>query len=374
MARRFTLSDWVDWRQPGGVVSAGAHVVLLVAAVVGFNATKPFTPAEEASPVDIVSESQFNEMMKGDQKGEKKPEVQQRADRASEIRKENDPGDAKKDVPADPPKAEVKPEPPPPPPPLPPARPQVAAIPPPPQRLPELRTRPTPPPEPEPEEEGEPIKRAAPKPPEPKRPEPKPPEPDQLQRLLEQKQREEAATRAAEQKRVEDEKRKAETERRQREARERAAREKAEAERLEASIRNRLNASREAPASTGATAPTASQQASLGAPNATGRRLSPSDRSRLVGILTEQMNRCLSVPPGAMPKSTPIINIQLGRDGSITGGPSLSNPRNEPGFMPFAEANMRALRACAPYRIPERFLETYNDWKNLSIGIIPHES
>ena len=83
MARRFTLSDWVDWRQPGGVVSAGAHVVLLVAAVVGFNTTKPFMPAEEASPVDIVSESQFNEMMKGDVKGEKKPEVQQRTDHTS---------------------------------------------------------------------------------------------------------------------------------------------------------------------------------------------------------------------------------------------------------------------------------------------------
>lgn len=72
-----------------------------------------------------------------------------------------------------------------------------------------------------------------------------------------------------------------------------------------------------------------------------------------------------------MPRSTPIISIQLSRDGAIIGGPTLVNPRNEAGYTPFAEANMRALRGCAPYRIPARFMDTYNDWKNLSIGVIP---
>jgi hypothetical protein len=90
-----------------------------------------------------------------------------------------------------------------------------------------------------------------------------------------------------------------------------------------------------------------------------------------VGLLTDQMNRCLNIPPGASPKTAPIISIQLSRDGAIIGGPTLTNPRGEPGFAPFAEANMRALRNCAPYRIPERFHATYNDWKNLSIGILP---
>lgn len=401
MRQRFNLSDWVDWRQPGGLVSAGAHVVLLIVGLGLFSGAKPLQMGEEASPVDVVSEQQFNEIMKGEQKGEKKPEPQQRADRAAETKKENDPGQAKKDVPSEPPKAaEAAPPPPapqPPPAPTPPQR--VATLPPPPQRAPELRTRPVaPPPEPEEEEEGEPLKKAAPKPPEPKKAEPKPPEPkpqpDQLAKLLQEKERQEAkaradaaakaeaAEKAAEQKRIEeakakaeaDAKRKADAEKRAKEARDKAAKEKADAERLEAAIRNRLNASREAPASSGATAPNPSQTASLGAQNASGKRLSPSDRSRLIGILTDQMNRCLSIPPGAMPKSTPIINIQLSRDGMIIGGPTLSNPLNEPGFRPFAEANMRALRNCAPYNIPTRFLDTYNDWKNLSIGVLPSDS
>lgn len=409
MRKGFDLRSLVDWRQPGGVVSAGAHVVLLVVGLGLFSGAKPLQKAEEASPVDVVSEQQFNEIMKGEQKGEKKPEPQQRADRAAELKKENDPGQAKKDVPTEPPKAaEAEPPPPAPTPqPLPTPPQRVATIPPPPQRAPELRTRPVaPPPEPEEEEEGEPIKKAAPKPPEPKKAEPKPPQPDQLAKLLEEKERQEAkekqeakeradakakadaAAKAAEQKRVEDAKlkaeadakaaadakRKADAEKRAKEARDKAAKEKADAERLEASIRNRLNASREAPSSTGATAPNPSQQASLGAQQATGKRLSPSDKSRLIGILTDQMNRCLSIPPGAMPKSVPIINIQLGRDGTITGGPTLANPLNEPGFRPFAEANMRALRNCAPYNIPTRFLDTYNDWKNLSIGVVPSDS
>ena len=400
---RSSLTDWIDWRQPGVVLSLGLHAAVLFAGVFAFSSTKPFQPAEEASAVDVVSEQQFNEMMKGEAKGEKKAEPIRRVDRVAEAKKDGDPGEAKKEVAAEPPKVEpakAEPKPEPTPQPTPPQK--IAALPP--VRPPQLRLRPPEPQPPSPQQDAEeeepdvePIRKAAPKPPEPKKAEPKkappPPQADQLTKLLEQQKREAEAEKAAEQKRIEEEKKaearkmaekkaleekKAEQKRladlKKKAEAEKAAKEAADAKKLEASIRQRLLASKEAPAATGATGQQVSRTASLGSQNATGKRLSPSDKSRLIGYLTEQMNRCLSIPPGAMPRTTPIVNIQLGRDGSIIGGPTLSNPSNEPGFRPFAEANMRALRNCAPYRIPDRFLESYSDWKNLSIGIVPSDS
>lgn len=368
------LKNLVDWRQPGGLLSAVGHVALLVASVVAFSTNRPFAPATEASPVDVISEQQFNEMMRGEKQGVKMPEPKVRADRVAETQKVNDPGQAKKDVPAEPakvepPKAEApKPEPEPPQ--------QVAAVPP--VRPPELRPMrtplPTPPVKPEePEDEDEKAELPKRQPP---KPEPKPePKKEDLTKLLEEQKRVEEQKRAEEKRKLDEklaaEKQKADAEKKAREEREKRQKEQAEAKKLEDSIRQRLLASREAPSSSGATAAQTSQQASLGVENATGKRLSPSERSQLVGLLTEQMNRCLNIPPGAMPKSTPIISIQLSRDGAIIGGPTLTNPKSEAGYTPFAEANMRALRSCAPYRIPARFMDTYNDWKNLSIGIIP---
>lgn len=401
MARTLTtLKSFLDWRQPGGLVSAGGHAAVLIVGLAAFSTAQPFTPAQESAAVDVISEREFNEIVKGDKKGEKKPEPALRVDRVAEIRKENDPGEAKKDVAAEPtkaepPKAEVKPEPKPEPKPLPEPPRQVAALPPPPVRPPELKPV-VRPPEPKPQPEEPPDEKAEiptpPKRPDPK-PEPKPePKKEDLAKLLEQKQleekrredekrREEAKAaeeqRKAEEKKKADEKKRAEekalADRRAREEREKREKDAAEAKKLEDSIRQRLLTSREAPSSTGATGAQVSRQASLGAENATGRRLSPSERSQLIGYLTEQMNRCLSIPPGAIPRSKPIVALTLARDGSITSGPTLMNPRNEPGYMPYAEANMRALRNCAPFRIPERFLAMYDDWKTLNIGFDPSE-
>lgn len=369
-----TLKSLIDWRQPGGLLSAAGHVALLVAGVVAFSTNKPFAPATEAAPVDVISEQQFNELTRGEKQGAKLPEPRVRADRVAEVQKANDPGEAKKDVPAEPaksepPKAELpKPEPEPPK--------QVAAVPP--VRPPELRPvrtpLPTPPEKPEePEDEDEKAELPKRQPP---KPEPKPePKKEDLTKLLEEQKRVEEQLKAEEKRKADEklaaEKRKAEADKKAREEREKRLKEQAEAKKLEDAIRQKLLTSRETPSSSGATAAQTSQQASLGTETATGKRLSPSERSQLVGLLTEQMNRCLNIPPGAMPRSTPIITIQLSRDGAIIGGPTLTNPRNEAGYTPFAEANMRALRGCAPYRIPARFMDTYNDWKNLSIGVIP---
>lgn len=379
MARKLdTLRSLLDWRQPGGFVSVAGHAAMLIVGLAAFSSAKPFTPAQEGVAVDVISEREFNEMMKGEKKGEKRPEPQPRAESVSEIRRNNEPGEAKRDVAAEPvkaepPKAEAKPEP----------QRQVAALPPPPVRPPELKPVARPPePKPQPEE-PEDEKAELPTPP--KRPDPKPePKKEDLAKLLEQKQIEEKRreeAKAAEDQRKAEENRKAEekkraderaaAERRTREDREKREKEAAEARRLEDAIRQRLLTSREAPSSTGATGAQVSREASLGTENATGRRLSPLERSQLIDHLMEQMDRCLTAPLGAVPRSTPIVALALGRDGSITSGPTLTNPMNEPGFMPYAEANMRALRNCAPFKIPEHFMATYEDWKSLRMRFNP---
>lgn len=351
-----------SWHQPGGMISAVAHGAFFAVSLFAFSSAKPFAPAEETVPVDIISDKQFSEMMKGEKTAKDKlPEPKARVDRVAEIKQENDPGLAKRDVAAEAPKVEPKPEPKPEPPV------KVASVePPPPIARPNIPTPPIRAEKEEDEKEAE-IQR---------------PKVDPLAKLLEEKKQAEEAAKKLEAKKQEEIKKaeaeklakeKAAKEAKEKEAKEKAAKEAAEAKKLEDAIRNRLLASKEAPSSSGATGATQSQQASLGTAQATGRKLSPSERSQLIGLLQQQMNACLSIPAGALPRTAPIIRLTLGRDGRITAGPSLANSSPEPGFVPFAEANMRALRNCQPYRIPPRFLENYDEWKMLAIGIDPSE-
>lgn len=450
-------------REPGAMLSLVAHVGALVFALYSFSSAKPFDPATESVPVDVMSEKEFSDMMKGVKTGEKTPEPVRRVDKVAETKDDKDPGQAKKDVDAPPPKAaeappppkaDPKPEPrqearpePVKPPPAPPSPPKLASVvPPPPLRTappvkaPAAKTEE----EDEDEADAEVIKQKVPKKAEPKaepKPEPKPaPEKQRLEeklradqkaaedakrkaeadakakaeakakadakaradakaaadakeKLLEKLEAEaEAKEKAEEARKLADAKAKAEAaakaqavaeakakaeaaakakaaaDAKAKAAADAKAKSDAESNKLNDAIRNRLLASREAPSSTGSTGAAVSRQASLGAPSASGKKLSPSDRSQLIGLLTEQMNRCISYS-GSAPKTGPQITFTLNRDGSISGGVQLANSAGEPSFRPFAEASMRALRNCQPYRIPARFLETYDDWKNVRLNI-----
>ncbi|MCA0399206.1 MAG: cell envelope integrity protein TolA [Proteobacteria bacterium] len=371
------LKTNVDWRQPGGAVSAGGHVLVLTIGLLGLSSAKPFQPAGESVAVDVVSEKDFNEMMKGDKNSKevaKQPE--RRVDKVAEIKKDNDPGEAKKDVAApEPPKAS--------PPPVP-AEQKVASVTPP-ARPPELRVappRPVPPPaqaeEEEEDREAEIIrqKKAAEKR---KAEEAAKAAADEKRKLEETLKAEAEAQKRAEDKRKADEAKKAEdlkkaeAARREKEAKEKArqeqlAKEKAEEQKLLAAINNKLNTSKEAPSSTGSTGQQVASRSTAGTSTATGNSLSPSDKARLIGIFTDQMLRCLNYP-GTLPTARPQFHFSVAKDGSITSTVELKNRSNDPNFIAYTEAAKRAFRACQPYRIPDRFLATYDDWKNLDIVI-----
>lgn len=413
-------------REPGALVSLGLHVSALVLALYSFSSAKPFDPATESVPVDVVSEKEFSDMMKGEKTAQKQPEPMRRVDRVAETKEDKDPGQAKKDVDAPPPKAAEAPPPKPEPLPLPPTPPQrmASVVPPPPLRVAPPVKAPAAKPEPD-EEEDDPqaeiIKQKQIKAAEEKKAEEKRKLDEKLKaeqkaaedakarddkakadaKAREDKAREAKAQADAKQKLIEkleaeeEAKEKVEEAKKLAEAKAKAAAEAkakadaaakakavadakaraeakakadADADKLNNAIRNRLLTSREAPSSTGSTGAAPSSQASLGAPSASGRRLSPSDRAQLIGMLTEQMNRCISYS-GSAPKLGPQITFTLQRDGSIAGGVNLANSGSEPSFRPFSEAAMRALRNCQPYRIPARFLDTYDEWKNVRLNI-----
>ena len=447
-----------DSTEPGLPLSAAGHVLLFVAGLIGFAGQPPkFDEHREAVPVEFVTEAQLRELTQGDLKAkEVLPNTPPHAEVKSGIRTENDPGQAKRDIPSP---AEPKPreetrkveppplppiigrvEPPKPaPPPKPPEPPRAAAVPTPAPRA-QAKSAPKPAPADDDEDEaedGEVTRQTKVKTPEEKKPDrlavliEEQKKAEESKRLEEQRRRDEArkaeeikkldeAHRIEEQRRREDtqrieqarksaedkrreEQREAEAERKAEEAKKLADAKRAEevkkredARRAEAvknaeedrkrreaaasqpamdadAIRKKLLASREAPASAGASAPQTNPRASAGAPAASGAKLSPSDREALVSMLRDQMLRCWSVNVTVAPAVKPMIRMQLNADGSIAGTPALLNSSGDPNFRPVAESGIRALRQCGPYKIPSRFAPFHSDWKTLNVQLDPSD-
>src|ERR1700742_2513545 len=89
---------------PGLVLSSAAHVVLLTAMLVSFSFDPKYQDAQESIPIDLVSSSDVNQIMKGD-KTAKEDKPKQRADKiadATETKPKPPLAEAKKDVPTPP--------------------------------------------------------------------------------------------------------------------------------------------------------------------------------------------------------------------------------------------------------------------------------
>jgi len=119
--------------------------------------------------------------------------------------------------------------------------------------------------------------------------------------------------------------------------------------------------------STGATGHAVQKVAALGAATGTAQRLSPSLRDALVGLLQQQIERCYSAPPGAAQGVVlPVLDIRLNPDGSLSTEPRLMRGGASSVDQSIAQAALRAVRRCAPYRIPATYAPYYNDWKAIN--------
>lgn len=405
-------------------LSLGLHAAVLAAALFSFSKPQVFADAQEAIAVEVVDANAVRELMRGEQQAKPQPRPAPRVDRVAEQKEQNPQGQAQRQVNTDQsPKpqeatateerkeqtAAVTPPPPPrivpPAPPKAPEPPKTAAV-----------TPPTPSPAEKTEEEEaeEAIRQAqrrkaeeqkrieeqrraedARKREEQQRQEQARKQEQQRQeqaraeqqRQEQQKREQEEARQREEQKKIAEAKaaeerrkaeeakkaqeaaRKAAEERRKREA-EQEARNQATAE----AARRALLASREAPQNAGNTGQEVSRTPpSQGTATATGQRLNPSDRAALAGIIADQIRACWNIPVSGKPAVLPQVRMVLNQDGSLGAQPVLVNASGDSNFRAVAESGMRAIRQCAPFRIPARFQSTFNDWRSTIVQLNPDE-
>jgi colicin import membrane protein len=357
---------------PGFAVSGGVHLCVLILALVSFSHSPKFEDAQESIPIDIVSDQQLNQIMKGEKTAaEVKP--LQRAEKIAEIaetKPQPSAEDATKDIPAPPSPLNRQKEP---------GQADLQEAPKPPEHSVAV-----PPPRPaqeaaKPAPKTEPVKPSVSPPPKPLvdeaeavEPKPAPPKakpveapkklepkfkPDQLAKLLDQEKQKN------EQKQVEKPVAKPKSG------------EEADEPQQKFDLSNIAKfLTKEAPQKKASTGHELSQLASLGSPTANAAKMSPSLWGQLDGLLQEQYKRCWSfVGLGGQQKYVPEIHVQYTQEGSLIGQPVLLNPPSDPNLRNLAESAMRAVRRCDPLRIPAQYQPYYDQWKGRIVRFDPEE-
>ena len=380
----------VSVSHPGHVLSAAAHLALLAATLVSFTETKKFEDAQESVPVEIVTDAQLNEIMKGEKDAKQAAPTPIKADKAAEVEEKKptpikeaktevaapppplpripDPGESKEPeppkpplrtatLPPEPPKPEPKPEP----------EPVKPEPPKPPTRPPEPPRAETPPPKPE----AEPVE--PPKPPQRPREEPKkaevaptPPPPTPPRAPVRPKAEEKPLDPTAISKLLKD------TEPQKPVARPKSGDENAPRTKYDSNAMSDL-LSREAPSQKASTARTASQQASLGAPNSTGQKMSPSLKDQLGKLIIENYKKCWTFVGLPSTSYLPMIRVEFAVNGALVIDPVLVNPPRDPNLRNLAESAIRAVRRCDPLPIPAQFAPYHQEWKSQSVEFNPAE-
>jgi colicin import membrane protein len=350
--------------EPGVVISAVGHAALLAATLVVFSDAPKFKEAEESVPVEVITNEQFNQIMRGEKTAKETKPLPPRADKIAEQtetrptpvvkeakvdtaapvqegKREPDPGRDEKLAPAQ--QKQVTPTPPPPPPKPEPVKEQPK--PEPPKEAEALDKQKQPPKPPEPKKAEAPI---PPKiPPRPK--EPEPPKPDQVAKLLEQTKDNKPAQKP---KTGDEQAMKAKTD-------------PTEIARL---------LSREQAQQRASTGQQVNQTASLGTATANAPKMSPSLWAALDGLLQDQYKQCWSyLGMSSGQRYIPQIKVEYTKDGSLVGQPSLLNPPSDPSLNSLAESAVRAVRRCNPLKIPAQYQPYYEQWRARILRFDPDE-
>jgi colicin import membrane protein len=377
---------------PGAAISGGAHVLLLAAILVSFSHAAKFDDAQETVPVDLMSNSEFNQIMKGEKTAPLSEKPLQKVEKLADIAEAKPPSiltPSKTDVAApqtraahndDPGRADEKT------PPIPPARPvedlakqapkpdeskpepPKAEAPKPDAAKPVAVAAPTPEspdavePKPVARPKVEPKKLAAVEPKQkpvepPKKPEPKF-KPDELARLLNDDKTKDPPPKdppkpAPKQK---------------------SGDEAADpTDKFDLSDISRI-LNKDMPQKKAATGEALQQLASLGAPTASAAKMSPSLWGQLDGILQDQYRHCWNyIGMEGQEKYVPQIHVQYGQDGALIGEPQLLNPPTDPNLRSLAESAIRAVRRCNPLRIPAQYQPYYDQWKGRIVRFDPED-
>ena len=390
--------------QPGLIVSGVAHGALLVAALVAFSHAAPFVDAQEAIPVEMVSQSEFNEIMKGEKTAKEIKPAPPKAEKVADTplpKPQPAVSEAKADTPVPPPPlrhaADPVAEPPPPkpeaakpaqPPPRPHAAPVKAAeaV----QPLPAPPAKPSPPKAEPPKENPDDALVVVPKPRPPPKPEPPKPEPPKVEppkvaetppapapRKVRPAEKPKApaqpqakpldeVAKLLERKKLDDLARQAPTPPKPTPP---APVKPATPEPTPTpqrvydpnSIAKLIN--RDKPQQAAAAAPEVSHTASIGASTQSAPRMSQSLMAALDGLMTEQIYACWTDDGLGRGGYAPEIRVQYARDGSLIGQPVLLNPSADANLQNLADSALRAVRRCNPLKIPAQYAPYYEEWR-----------
>lgn len=362
--------------EPGMAISAAIHFGVLALTLVVFSDSPKFDDAQESVPVETISESQFNQIMKGE-KTAKEVKPLQRADKVAEqIETKPTPpvAEAKRDVPTPPsplkrlpdPGEDDKPDPPTPP--------QKVAVTPPPAPAPPPRPEPVTAPKPPVEaEKDDPQSDAAetvkppPRPKTPEKPQAKPAPEKPKTNAVDEAAKVLALLKARDQKKS--------AEKSDKPANQPKSGQELNDKSLKASLAEASRfLSKEAAQSKASTGRELSHVASLGAPNASAAKMSPTLGAEFDNFLKETYHRCWEVPVAEQrPNYEPIVRIELRKDGSLGANPVLTNPAYDPTSQALADSAMRAVRKCNPLNIPAKFLSFYDEWQVVNVKLNPNE-
>lgn len=388
----------------GLIASTAVHATLLLLAFVSFSQARKFDDAQESLPVDMITDAQFSEIMKGEKTAkdvkpavkaakpaeipETKPDVpvnpmaKEVPLPAPPLKRQAEPADEDKPE-AVPPPAKVVAAPPKPEPPAPPVRPPepVKAPTPPPPPPP----KPLPPP-PKPEAEAltpaPPPRPAPPKqvadvvPPEPPKPEPPklklpdpPPVPDKVKLPEPPKPPvvEKAKTPEPPKKKVLDEVAsllKDSPPAQPEPAKARHPRPAPAPSNLLSDIQNTLN--KMPSVSKPSSAPNPSQANALGAPHASAVKMSAKLGGQFASLVSEHYSRCWGDQSATATGTAyrPLLRLHFRQNGTLIGDPQLANQPSDPKARAMADSALRSVKNCEPVTIPASLLPFYDEWKD----------
>jgi TolA protein len=356
--------------EPGIVLSVAVHAGLLLAILFVYSDTVKFQDAQEYVPVDVVTDLQFNQIMKGEKTArEIKPPRVDKVESEAELKPKPPLAEAKRDIPAPPPPLKRLPDPEEdnPEPPIPPKRaateprPQPAPTPPEKQQAkasPEPEkidpkeaevVKPQPPERPKTEKQAEPT-------PKPEKPQPTPArkeEPrlkvDEVAKLLKDKKQTEKPDDKAEKS--------------AKPAKPKSGDENAPKSKFNtASIAALL--SHEAPQRQASTGRELTRTASLGAETANAPKMSPSLQAQIDSYKIEHYGKCWKQGLSMSSRTyVPRVEFRLTRDGELEGAPRLLNPSADPADRSRGEQALAAIRRCSPMPIPPAFAPYYDQWR-----------
>ena len=408
--------------EPGLVVSGVAHVALLVAALAAFSSTQKFSDAQEATAVEMISQAEFNEIMKGEKTAKEVKPAPRKAEKVAELPAPKPPPiapDARADTPAPPPPLRRAPEPvaeetPPKPAAakpepvkavMPPARPRsepvkvAQAVPPaplarpepvkaaPPQKNADAKLEPDPPEDPENPMVVRPVPRVAkPEPPKPAAAAAAPPAPEPLKKIRPVEKPGSAAPEPPKLDAIAKQIAQPQPAPAKQAllkpdvatpapapAKPAAAQPAPAPQRVfdPSSIKDIL--AHEKPQRAPAAATEVSQTGSIGAPAQSAAKMPPSLMAALDGLMMDQYNQCWTDNGTGANGYVAQIRVQYAPDGSLQGQPTLTNPPADPALKGLAEDALRAIRKCNPLKIPAQYAPYYDQWRQRLLRMNPED-